>query len=109
MAWEKRQGRGRYYTRSRRVNGRVVREYVGCGELSEAAAAADLFDRSSKRIELARLNAEQQRQDAADALLDQLANATGLLVRAALENAGYHQHDRGQWRRSRHAAQQPND
>jgi hypothetical protein len=30
MGWD----RGRYYTRSRKVNGRVVREYVGTGPVA---------------------------------------------------------------------------
>jgi hypothetical protein len=37
MGWE----RGRYYTRSRREGGRVVREYVGAGP---AAALISQFD-----------------------------------------------------------------
>jgi hypothetical protein len=34
MGWDK----GRYFTRSRKVNGRVVREYVGTGEVAELIA-----------------------------------------------------------------------
>jgi signal transduction histidine kinase len=40
MSWEVR-GNSRRYTRSRRVNGRVVREYCGTGARAAEAAAAD--------------------------------------------------------------------
>ena len=40
MAWEYR-GIVPFYYRSRRVNGRVVREYVGGGEKGQRAAEAD--------------------------------------------------------------------
>jgi hypothetical protein len=105
MSWENRKGRGRYYTRSRRVNGRVVREYVGCGDLAEAIAAADVFERKQRQSLAATSGADQQRRDAAEEQLVQLANATDLFVWAALELSGFYQHNRGQWRRSRHAAQ----
>ena len=39
--WEKRERGGLYYTRSRKVHGRVVREYVGGDALGELAALMD--------------------------------------------------------------------
>ena len=44
MAWDK----GRYYSRSRKVNGRVAREYFGTGEAAERAARQDALARQER-------------------------------------------------------------
>jgi hypothetical protein len=98
MGWETRKGRGAYYTRSRRVRGRVVRQYLGRGALAEVAAAANVL----RRAQAAARRAEQAHWDVATALLRQLCMATDLLTRATWTVAGYHRHDRGVWRRKRH-------
>jgi hypothetical protein len=90
MAWDK----GRYYTRSRKVNGRVDREYVGTGWLAELAAQVDALEGQRRQEEQARL-------EALDAPLSDLNDRADLLARAALLAAGYHQHNRGEWRRRR--------
>src|SRR5262245_50706344 len=90
MPWEMRKNRGRYYTRSRRKNGRVVRQYIGAGPIGEAAAANDAFDWGQRKAEAERLRAQVVAWRKSDALLDRLAVATALVARAALEKAGYH-------------------
>jgi len=50
MAWESRNGRGAYYTRSRRCQGKVIREYIGSDERGEANARVP-FVPSGLRVE----------------------------------------------------------
>ncbi len=103
MGWETRRGKGRYYTRSRKVNGRVVREYIGTGEFAALIAECDATERAerareraaeaTKRLELAELRA----------LTAPLEAAGEGLARAALVAAGFRRHHRGEWRKRRGA------
>jgi hypothetical protein len=101
MSWETRGGRGRYYTRSKRVGGRVRREYVGSGLLAELAAAEDALHREAREREARDRPTERERLEALDAPLGALDALTGALYRAALVAAGYRQHKRGEWRKRR--------
>ena len=101
MAWESRNGRGRYYTRSRRERGQVVREYVGCGIPAEQAARADALGRELARHERAAWRAIQHDHDATAALVAEADALAEDLARAALLSAGYHRHHRGEWRKRR--------
>jgi hypothetical protein len=101
MAWEAR-GSRRYYTRSKRVNGRVVREYVGTGPVAELAAAADSLRRADRLAALESLRGEQARWREALTPLLALSRVADLVARAALLAAGYHQHSRSSWRKKRH-------
>lgn len=96
MAWE----RG-YYYRVRRENGRVVREYVGRGPVAELIARLDQLEREERHIEAEALRNEQAKLDDLDAHIEALIESTELVVRAALVVAGYHQHNRGEWRKCR--------
>src|SRR5947209_6357382 len=100
MAWQQRGGR-RYYYRSERVRGRPVRRYVGTGPAGELAAAADGLRRLEREAEARDFRAAQARQQEAEAALLRLCDLTDVLARAALLAAGFHQHDRGAWRRRR--------
>ena len=100
MGWETRRGRGRYYTRSRKVNGRVVREYVGTGPVALLAARLDALARLQREHDRTAARAERARAEALDDEIKAIIDPTDLAARAALLAAGFHQHKR-QWRRRR--------
>ena len=100
MGWETRNDRGHYYTRSRRIDGRVVREYVGCGEKGELAAMADAHRRAAREADRAAIRTERERVRAIDAALMDLHRTVDQLTRGALLAAGFERHKR-QWRHRR--------
>jgi hypothetical protein len=102
MGWERRPG-GYYYYRTRRVNGRMVREYAGsmgstAGMLAYAQHQREKRERAEKRQAE---QAERQRLAAADRALDELYGAVEAVMDAHLVAAGYHQHHGGEWRKRR--------
>jgi hypothetical protein len=99
--WEKRERGGLYYTRSRKVGGRVVREYVGTGPLAKLVAEMDALERRQREKEAEAWQVERGRVETLDEPTEGLCEATELLTRATLLAAGYHQHKRGQWRKRR--------
>src|SRR5689334_5811314 len=109
MGWEKRRGKGRYYTRTQRVNGRFVRQYLGTGPTGELAATTDALSRVERKIEAESEMATQRCYEELTAPLDDLCLLTDFLLKSSLINAGYHQHDRGEWRRRKHAPEQTNN
>jgi hypothetical protein len=98
MAWETK-GTCRYYTRSKRVGRRVVRESFGKGPEAHLAAALDARRRQEREMRWAARHREWCRWQTGAAPLQQLIAVSDLLVRAALLAAGFHQHERGAWRR----------
>ena len=102
MPWEQR-GNQTYYYRSRKIAGRVVKEYVGGGLVGALAAREDEERRRKRDAQRAALQADRDAFEAAEAAYDAFAWAADALMSAALVAAGYHRHDRGQWRK-RHAS-----
>jgi hypothetical protein len=96
MGWE----RG-YYYRARKVNGRVVREYVGSGYVAELSAQMDAALRADREAERAAWREEKAGLERLDAEVERLVELTDLVARAALLAAGFHQHKRGEWRKRR--------
>jgi hypothetical protein len=98
MGWERRKRGGWYYTRSRRVNGQVVREYVGAGDLAGLAARHDAEERNTRARAERELKRERESLAANDERLSEIRAVSNLLIRAELLLAGLHKH-KGQWRR----------
>jgi hypothetical protein len=108
LAWETRKGtKQQYYTRSRRVNGYVQREYLGSGELARLSAEIDTAARESqtalRRIAAQQRQCEQEHREAIYAAILTPLDALDVLCQAAMRRgllaAGYHQHKRGEWRK----------
>jgi hypothetical protein len=103
MGWEKRERGGLYYTKSKKIGGRVVRKYVGAGPLAELVAEMDNLRRRRLLEEAEAWRAERERIEALEASLEELCTAAKILSRATLLAAGYRRHKRGEWRRKREA------
>ena len=96
MGWEK----GRYYTRSRKVNGRVVREYVGGGEVGALAAEFDAIERKRRESARESWRLEKEEMEAFDKSIAKVCQMADTIAKAVMVVAGFHCH-RGQWRRRR--------
>jgi hypothetical protein len=96
MGWE----RG-YYYRVRKVNGRVIREYVGTGDVAALAAQMDALKRERRQLEALERREEKNELKALETELKAMNERTELAARAALLVAGFHQHKRGEWRKRR--------
>src|SRR5690242_11326152 len=90
-----------YYYRSIRDGDRVRRVYLGRGPAAQLAALLDEERRSEHRERSLAWRAEEARWEAAAARQRALDELGEMVARAALLAAGYHQHDRGAWRRRR--------
>lgn len=98
MAWEGRARGGRYYTRSRRVGGRVVREYIGAGPAGELAAALDQLDQAERKADRQAWQAERAAVLAPAADVATFGRLVDDALVLALTGAGLRLH-RGEWRR----------
>ncbi len=102
--WGKRERGGLYYTRSRKVGNRVVREYVGRGSAGELAARIDAERRQKYEDERAARKEERKRLQSLMEPVEELCEAAEVIAHAALLASGYHQHNRGEWRKKRGSA-----
>ena len=101
MAWESRKGSsGSYYTRSLRVDGKVVREYIGTGPTALAIAELDALERQQRHHDQVNLKVEKEAQHMIDQKLYDELKFIKTVTKALLLVNGYHNH-KGQWRKRR--------
>jgi len=98
MPWAQR-GPHRYFFRKRKVRGRVVRRSLGRGPEAQLAAALAAQRQREREAQWAQRRQERGRWDAKTETVQRLIEVSDLLVHAALLAAGFHQHERGAWRR----------
>jgi hypothetical protein len=100
VAWEERRGNRYYYQSERDEGGRVVKRYVGTGEIAELIAHADETRRRAREAERARGREELERLEVLAAPVLELHEAAEVLGRAHLIAGGYRRY-KGEWRRER--------
>ena len=100
MAWEQRGNRS-YYYRSVRSGTRVIKEYAGGGLTGVLAEEFEGEQREQRAYEVDRRRRERAKWAALEQPARELDDLSDLLMTASLTLAGYHRHDRGEWRRRR--------
>lgn len=91
---------GKYYQRSKRVDGDVVTEYVGTGIQAQAAALLDERERMQRKAKQELERREQKRQDDLDRELSEVDDLIRALVGGVMLASGHRSHKR-QWRKKR--------
>jgi len=109
MGLQRRNGK-LYYTTSRRVNGKVKREYVASGDVALLAYEIDQLTmreaQEAKQQQEAQWRQEREAADALDEAVDAVCDGAEVAFRTVMGAAGYHQHARGQWRKKRQEKQE---
>ncbi len=101
MSWEYRGKQGPYYTRSRSINGRIVREYIGAGLSGRLAAAEDEERRKQREDRRRTIHATIDRIDQLESSSKALEGLCKSAVETELYRRGFHLWHRG-WRRRRY-------
>ena len=100
MGWEQRGNRS-YYYRSVRSGTRVTKEYAGGGLMGVLAEEFEAEQREKRAYEADRRRRERATWAALEQPARELDDLADLLMAASLSVAGFHRHDRGEWRRRR--------
>jgi len=100
MSWDRKpKTEKRYYYRTKRVGGRVVKTYIGRGLPGLLAAQQDQKARQRRTSDRDHWDSVLLSADAARQSTDVLLAITRLLMRAVLVAHGYYLHRGHEWRR----------
>jgi hypothetical protein len=100
MAVVHRNGRAYIYRSIRRAS-KVTSEYGGSGETAWLIGRMEAIDRDKREFDHWLECEDRRRLNDLEKALEELTEQARSLARDALTAAGYHQHDRGKWRRRR--------
>src|SRR4051812_32370528 len=102
MAVERRRS-GRYFYRKEWRDGRCVSVYCGSADSwrGQALFEADQLRQGERYLAREDAKAAARREAGQDARIRDFCKGVDQIVRSALEAAGYHRHDRGEWRKRR--------
>jgi hypothetical protein len=100
MPWKQINGT-KYYYRHVRKGDKIRSEYIGTGEVADLVAQADQWAIQARRAAAASWRETRNEHEDDDRNQAATYAAIGVVIRRALEAAGFHQHKRGQWRRRR--------
>jgi hypothetical protein len=100
MGWKQINGRS-YFYRLVREGDRVRSEYVGAGETASLVALLVASERTEREVERQAWKTERGQADSEDRELAEWCDRIEALASTVMVAAGYHRHDRGEWRRKR--------
>jgi len=98
MPWKRINGSS-YYYRHVKQGGKVRSLYVGSGEHADLVAKLDRLSTQDRREDAAAWRVKREAATRDDRIRATRYAAVGAVVRVALKMAGFHRHNRGEWRR----------
>jgi hypothetical protein len=96
-------GNNLYYYKKKRLDGRVVSEYQGAGDVVPILQRIEARERAEKEAERERQRIERMSMAEIDKQIDDFSRMVDALMEAELIAKGFHQHKR-QWRRRRYGS-----
>tara|TARA_R110002111_G_scaffold108086_1_gene166718 strand:- start:5816 stop:6124 length:309 start_codon:yes stop_codon:yes gene_type:complete len=99
MSWDQKNGKQKYYYRNKRVDGKPVKEYFGCGQKAAEAELRDQERRMKKQRDEQHWESRLFQVEQATCHTTELASFVTLVHSALLITSGYYLHKGHEWRK----------